>query len=419
MGYIDTPESLQMLIPSIFSMMGTLFVFVTCAVFPDLRKLKYIEMVFYIAICDFITCLGMSFGDVSDWDSMCYLQSILTNFSILAGVAWTTFMSHELCSVIRNREGVQNLYLVHGFCWGFPLLCSFIAFVTSISTGDTWCFVSNPARSGDAIMDICLYLTFFVWLWLGILLIFIFFTMAIVRLLQERILFSGRGVKKSLKGLLAYPIILMICWIIPTAINIERALNDAQDKDYNPMARVSPALQGFLVSLVFASRQSVYKSWLGVFVKTRRRTLSLLRIASNTAIDDEEVYKPSEDPDANDDIWKLSFSSGESQSRAFSSRFNSLYSERGRATTKDTTESRETGFGVRPSATGGEAQTIRPTMSPMHSATRIAKMQSRSSNFSDASSQRASAATQTQTSTLSSDPEAPPASTQIEQPKKP
>jgi hypothetical protein len=373
MGNSDSNPSAQMMVPSILTMVGTSFIFATYALFPDLRRLKYIELVFYIAICDFLSALGMSVGDVSEENGLCYFQSALTNFSILASVAWTTVMSHELHSVLRNQEGISNQLYLHSFCWGLPLLLSVITLTTTIGTGDTWCFISNQTSGpSNTRVGVLMYLTFFVWLWLGILLILTFFAFVAVKLLQERSLFSGRGVKNSLKGLLAYPIILVFCWIIPTILSAEKA---AKHQDTNAMARVFPALQGFLVSLVFASRTSVVRSWRGLFVKTRRRTLSILQMASDTAIE-EESYKPDEDPEGGENIWSLSFSSYGGGSRRASSVIETL--DRGRGSTADSGRGRgstmENGFGVRPSAVDGQ------TISPIHNTIQKEKARDRNSS---------------------------------------
>ena len=53
-----TQINLLMQIPSAFSIVGSLVMILSYSFFINIRKLKYFEIVFYIAINDFIASIG-------------------------------------------------------------------------------------------------------------------------------------------------------------------------------------------------------------------------------------------------------------------------------------------------------------------------------------------------------------------------
>lgn len=51
-------RSMAMQIPAIFSVFGSFSVILTYAIFPDLRRLRYVELVFYVAVNDLLAAIG-------------------------------------------------------------------------------------------------------------------------------------------------------------------------------------------------------------------------------------------------------------------------------------------------------------------------------------------------------------------------
>jgi hypothetical protein len=126
-----TPEliysyNLQMMIPSIFSISGSLLVAFTYIFFKDLRNLRYVELVYYIALNDIIASIASFLGVLNDSDPLgriaCYYQGMSTSINFLSSCFWTVVISYQMWLIVHKGLILKEMKYIHLICWGLPIL---------------------------------------------------------------------------------------------------------------------------------------------------------------------------------------------------------------------------------------------------------------------------------------------------------
>ena len=107
----------EMRIPGIFSLAGSTFMIATFLLFPNVRKLKHLQIVFYIGINDFFAATGVIIGEIKSNTPGCWYQGIATNFNILSSILWTTVLTYDLYSIVIFQERITNYTYYHILCW--------------------------------------------------------------------------------------------------------------------------------------------------------------------------------------------------------------------------------------------------------------------------------------------------------------
>lgn len=118
--------NLQMRIPSIFSIIGSFFVAFTYLYFKDLRNLRYVELVYYIALNDIIasiaSCLGVLYDNTTIGGIACYYQGMSTSINFLSSCFWTVVISYQMWLIVHKGIILKEMKYIHLICWGFPIL---------------------------------------------------------------------------------------------------------------------------------------------------------------------------------------------------------------------------------------------------------------------------------------------------------
>jgi hypothetical protein len=159
--------NLAMALSAAISCTASFFVIATYIFFPELRKLRFIELVYYININDFLASLGAGFGHPTN-EAICWFQAITTNYNYLVSAAWTCVVCYQIFIVIKYNHIIQDLTYYHYFCWIFPAIVTILPFSTfnSYGTNDDavgWCFIVSTSRSpsyGTVLWEI---LAFYLW----------------------------------------------------------------------------------------------------------------------------------------------------------------------------------------------------------------------------------------------------------------
>jgi hypothetical protein len=264
-----TSNSAEMIVPSVFSIIGTLSVVITYLIFKRLRDLRYVEIVFYVALSDLCASTGVVLGSTANSTTACNYQAFTSNYFFLTSVMWSTVIAYQLYMIVCHEGYVPDLKYFHVFIWLFPLVVTLLPLSTNkYGTDDdiSWCFVANKSDSPSYGILLWTLLSFYVWLWIAIFLIIFFFITIRVKLSQYESV--PVPVMTAMYKLQMYPAILILCWIIPTCNDIDAAArghahnNDVVDQ----VSAVMPALQGVLLSIVFFSRNKlVVDEWSDVF----------------------------------------------------------------------------------------------------------------------------------------------------------
>ncbi len=139
-------------------------VILTYIIFKDLRSLRYVELVFYVSINDFIGSVGISLGGQYNNTPGCWFQGISTSMNylgkvvyeflifsffliaslyywfnhificvlfvilfmfilssplphFLASMFWITVISYQVWLVVHHRTIIKNMTFIHCICW--------------------------------------------------------------------------------------------------------------------------------------------------------------------------------------------------------------------------------------------------------------------------------------------------------------
>ena len=220
-------------------------VLLTIFIFQDLRRLTFVRIITLVTINDLIASLGFSMGKSPNGSFQCTFQAFTSCFNYLSSLFWCTVISLEVsvyksimsklvnkylvCQQvwaslhIENRRVTPNkIILVHCICWGIPLLVTLLPLTTN-TYGKTnedapWCFIGTRAGSpswGILVWDLC---SFFIWLWLVLILNMWLITSIIYRL--KTITNTNQIVNWQVANLCLYPIVAILCWTPATIIDV-------------------------------------------------------------------------------------------------------------------------------------------------------------------------------------------------------
>ncbi len=106
----------------------SLFAVLTYIIFPPLRRLRYIELLFYISVSGCIAALALSIGRQKDGSNLCNVQGVVANIFLLSMVLWTTVVSYQLYLVIFYKQVIRDLSIFHVLCWGVPVCVSCLVY---------------------------------------------------------------------------------------------------------------------------------------------------------------------------------------------------------------------------------------------------------------------------------------------------
>lgn len=247
----------------------------------DLLKTTFTKLIFYIAISDLFSSIGIALGFSYEGTIKCYLQGILTNIFPISGIFWTTVIAYLLAMSIFQRHIVTSLnYQVHAFCWGFPVIITFLPLITNdIGPEDEgqqgWCFLNNRPNSPSWSLLFWTIVSFYLWLWASMIIFCLLFlaivyeTYRIFRVSKSSSTFSSQqlstssptysNIRHSFYRFGWYPLNVLICWFIPTLYDILDAVNRggqhavADDEIFGLIANCSPGLLGLLNVVAFIS----------------------------------------------------------------------------------------------------------------------------------------------------------------------
>jgi hypothetical protein len=197
------------------SALACLCVILTYIFFSEIRKLRYVELVFYIALNDFVASIGISLGSQNNNSFACYFQAIATNLCYLSSCFWTTVITFQVKQIVYSGKILKDLTPFHAICWGLPMVLTFLPlFSISLGRSDddspSWCFITNP-RPGfpQWIETFWMYAMFLFWMWLSVLINLFLLFCSWWRLKSMAVVSSD--VKQTISKLAVYPIVITFC----------------------------------------------------------------------------------------------------------------------------------------------------------------------------------------------------------------
>eukprot|EP01038_Epipyxis_sp_PR26KG_P016425 gene16425-22396_t len=245
-------------IPGTLSCISSLCVILTYIVFPDLRRLRYIELVTYVALNNLIASSGIALGPATSKSQsfVCWYQGFTTNFNYLSSVLWTVIITYQVWLVSYNGKVLSNLSWIHGVCWGLPLLVSLLPLTTNtygkVDENSVWCSISNRSDSPKYGEIFWVIFSFYIWLWISVFITILLLVSITFKL--RRMAIIPQLIRKTVYKLIIYPIILIICWTtasVAAIVNAANSHNKHESYDTNRGAVVLAVLQGFLITVAF------------------------------------------------------------------------------------------------------------------------------------------------------------------------
>jgi hypothetical protein len=208
------------------AVVATTYPIASYLLFPDLRRLRYCELVFYVAINEFIASIGIALGEVPSDTVACNFQTFSTSAEIVSAGFWTTVISYQLYLAVYNNAVIQDLFPFHIFCWMFPVLVTLLPLSTS-----TYANPDDEGNYNDQPHRLCFYssgryqllwdiIGFYLWEWLSIITMMAFLLSVAFKLRTGPATQQNPLIATSLRKLMWYPLIHILCWIMPAVYDL-------------------------------------------------------------------------------------------------------------------------------------------------------------------------------------------------------
>lgn len=256
-----------------------------------LLKLTHSRLVFMLASADVCYSFAMIMGDPADGSSLCYFQSIWSSFFELTSVGWVVALAYYLYqSFVRQEAATAEeeemlFYKIWAANWLFALFWTCIPFADGNHYGDSgaWCWID-----GDDTGQAMRYMTFYLWLWVGIgTICYLYYQLfdAVYALVKEgkqlakdkgdeklagegekpdegcrcfaviKMLWNGSEDAEMIsitRRLCLYPVIMIGCWVFGTINRLHNSF-DPQNPNFGlfVMHTLTSNLNGFFNAIVY------------------------------------------------------------------------------------------------------------------------------------------------------------------------
>lgn len=256
----DSVFGTAMITSGALSSLGSAIVVITYATFADLRRLRYVELVFYVSLNDFIASVGIALGPSPNYSTECYYQGFTSNFNYLCSIFWSSVISYQVWLIVFSGQVIKDMRPFHVICWGFPLLLSLLPYSTNMYNNpddeSTWCFVAQRSDSPPWGQLFWIFFGFYLWIFLAVAFSVVTMITIFLRLKQMHVV--PAVVYSTLKRLIPYPAITLTCWVVNSCLNLYYASENIQFgtgsaaiQDLYVFAMAIATLQGFFNATAF------------------------------------------------------------------------------------------------------------------------------------------------------------------------
>lgn len=233
---------------------GSFAVVITYLLFKPCKSLRYIELVFYMSLNLMIASIGIGIGATHSIGA-CWFQTISTNLNYLSAILWSNVMTIQVYLIVYHKRALSkhDMNYAHAVCWGLPTLSTFLPLIF-IKYGnnddqDAWCFfVQKSDTSADGLL-VSEIMGFYLWLWLSIIVNFII--IVLIGLQLRRMAVVTEEIRATLKKLLFYPVVLVLCWIGATIVDLSDVFSVYFSYGVNYLTTVLCIIQGLLIGISF------------------------------------------------------------------------------------------------------------------------------------------------------------------------
>lgn len=215
-----------------------------------------------LSISGFIKTSGFNTwsGEKSDISSSCILQGVLSNFSELSSICWTSMISLSiyLGTVTTNYTKIKKIIIYSFFySYGIPLILTiFPLFTESYGPAGAWCWLNTRDSNDPAAWGWSL--TTYIFSWINII-FNIFAVMKCIRYFKIRAFEvevidneQANFLKNFCIVLKFFPIIQILSWIFPTINRIYIYTTDKENTVLYSLHAFFGFLTGFLNFIVYS-----------------------------------------------------------------------------------------------------------------------------------------------------------------------
>jgi len=266
--HLRTLRVLQMSLAGV-SLVASGFVVVSFAHFRRLRSNFGYEQVANMALADVGSSVSFFLGAPRDRSGLCFFQAFAGQYFQLCSVLWATAIATTLFAAITRRESVDVQKWrphVYACCYGVPLLFASLPFSTaSYGSAGAWCWIRRKPRQES---NAWRFSAFYVPCWLCILYnarVYGACASMLRRLSTVVDDAAAAKLRRTVRRLVRYPAILVLCWIAPTANRLQQSLQRRPIFALYVVAAVSLSLTGFLNALAFGATDQVTAEWAAYF----------------------------------------------------------------------------------------------------------------------------------------------------------
>ena len=225
--------------------------------FDDLRKLRYVELAFYVALSDMLGSIGLAIGSQNNYTFGCYFQSVITSIFFLSSAYWNMIITFQVYRVVVMKgKIIPDLTFYHLFGWGGPIFLSLIPLTTNTYGNDddlgTWCYLLTSPSNPEWVTLVWYILTYYLWIWLAIILNISLLAIIFIKMRQMNI--ESAVINNTISKIVYYPIISTVCWIVCTVYDFCGITNTTCTNDGSVLSFVGNfmvLIQGLLSSILF------------------------------------------------------------------------------------------------------------------------------------------------------------------------
>jgi hypothetical protein len=260
------------LVCSLFSILGSLFIFFVFIVHKKIRKLPY-RLIIYLTISDLGTAIAFCLPITNS--VLCNIQGCLLSYFMLSSIFWCAILSHAMVKVIKYNFDLQKYekrYILFGF--GLPFLSlAVLADIRSYRMTYGFCWIYSDHKSQNSWTREIVYRVLTYYCPLGIIQIYIFYLYFIIK--RHFYVNSGLSTfhddlkRKIIVKMRLYPVVLFICQIPCVALRIT-AIWNIPAWYFAAIAGAGLSINGMVNAMVYGVTQDVRNKMKKIFKKSQK-----------------------------------------------------------------------------------------------------------------------------------------------------
>lgn len=113
----------------ILGSIASVLIVLTFLIFKNLRHMRFIEIMFYSAINEFLVSTGVSLGVVNNHSIACWYQGMTNTANAISSLLWITVLSYQLWLIVTFQETIKDMRIFHLVCWIVPWLFCLLSLI--------------------------------------------------------------------------------------------------------------------------------------------------------------------------------------------------------------------------------------------------------------------------------------------------